>query len=245
MRIDPLKTPLINIGDPLENILDCHVPTLKEGTIFAITSKIISICQERVIPKSSGITKESLIRQECEAILPIENMPGKFMTITHGLILLSAGIDESNANENYILYPSAVQATSQHIWHYLKQRDSLERLGVIITDSRTSPLRKGVTGFTLGWCGFKPLNDYRGKPDIYGRLLEVSQTNVIDSLASSAVFVMGEGDEKTPMALITDAPHVEFQTDPPTAEELTNIRVSIKEDLYHSLTNSDKWEWVR
>jgi coenzyme F420-0:L-glutamate ligase/coenzyme F420-1:gamma-L-glutamate ligase len=71
------------------------------------------------------------------------------------------------------------------------------------------PLRSGVVGIALGYAGFKGFRDYRGKPDIYGRKLKFSSTDVADSLATVAVFLMGEGDEKQPLALIQDVP-VEF-----------------------------------
>jgi len=80
---------------------------------------------------------------------------------------------------------------------------------VLITDSRVSPLRQGVFGMALGYSGFKGLRDYRGKPDIFGRTLKVTQVGVADSLATSAALVMGEGKEQQPLAVIEDA-SVEF-----------------------------------
>jgi dihydrofolate synthase / folylpolyglutamate synthase len=55
---------------------------------------------------------------------------------------------------------------------------------------------------------------------------------------------MGEGNEQTPMALIIDAPKIEFLNRPPTPEEMDDIKISLSEDLYAPLLNTDKWEWL-
>jgi len=91
----------------------------------------------------------------------------------------------------------------------LKQKYSVKYLGILITDSRTIPLRAGITGVALGYAGFRGIKDYRGRPDIFGRKFKVSRVNVADSLATVAVFVMGEGNEQQPLAIIKKAP-VEF-----------------------------------
>jgi F420-0:gamma-glutamyl ligase len=66
------------------------------------------------------------------------------------------------------------------------------------------PLRAGVIGVALGYAGFRGLRDYRGMPDIFGRKFKFSRTNIADSLATSAVCVMGEGNEQQPIAIIKD-----------------------------------------
>ena len=77
------------------------------------------------------------------------------------------------------------------------------------TDSRTQPLRAGIIGAALGYAGFKGLRGYQGRKDIFGRKFKFSSTNIADCLATSAVLVMGEGDERQPLAIIEQAP-VEF-----------------------------------
>ena len=78
--------------------------------------------------------------------------------------------------------------------------------GVLITDSHTKPLRKGVTGIALGWFSFEPLYSYIGKPDIFNVPLQVPQNNILDAWATVAVFMMGEGSEQTPPAIIKEVP---------------------------------------
>ena len=240
MQIKPFKTHLITQGECFQSILDTYVPKMSEGSILAVTSKVISLCEGRVIPKGDNTSKFDLIKQECDAHL--NSIHDIVLTITHGILIPSAGIDESNVNDAYILYPKDIQGSAKLIWHHICERDDIRNFGVVITDSHTTPLRRGVTGICLGWCGFKPLYSYVGKPDIYGIPLQVTQTNILDALASAAVFVVGEGNEQTPLALITEAPKIEFLDRSPSEEELNSVKIPASEDLYGPLIQAAKWK---
>jgi F420-0:gamma-glutamyl ligase len=65
--------------------------------------------------------------------------------------------------------------------------------------------------------------------------------NILDALATTAVFAMGEGTEQTPFAVITNAPKINFVDRPPTAEEIKNVAIPIEEDLYAPLLLAAKW----
>jgi len=244
MKIFPIKTHRILAGESLNAILDQHLISLTEGTIVAITSKIISLCQGRVAPKDSVINKFELVRKEADAYLKEQDsLYGTHLTIKHNILIPSAGVDESNGDGSYILYPHNSQQTAAEVWRHLRQKHHLNHLGVIITDSHTTPLRKGVTGITLGWCGFEPLYSYVGKPDIFDHPLRVTQINIIDALATSAVFIMGEGAEQTPIALIENAPKIRFLSRPPTSEEEQMVHIPLEEDIYAPLLKSVDWVW--
>ncbi|MCX7343690.1 MAG: putative folate metabolism gamma-glutamate ligase [Proteobacteria bacterium] len=231
MLVEAIKTHRIECGENLEKIIDTYVKNINEQTILVITSKIISICQGRTVKKDS-ITKEELIQQEADLVIKSNNIYGIHLTIKNNILIPSAGIDESNGDNVYILYPENVQAVAKSIWNYLRNKHQLKNLGILITDSHTTPMRRGVTGIALGWCGFYPLHSYIGKPDLYGHPLRVTQINILDSLATSAVFLMGEGSEQTPIAKILNAPKIEFVDRQPTTEEIESIIISPEEDLY-------------
>jgi F420-0:gamma-glutamyl ligase len=72
-----------------------------------------------------------------------------------------------------------------------------------MTDSRTTPLRPGVTGVTLAHSGFHALQTDVGRVDGCGRRLWITQGNMVDAFAAAAVLVMGEGSEQTPLAVIS------------------------------------------
>lgn len=241
MRVQAIKTHLIQSGELLENILDRHLLSISEKTILVITSKIISICQGHILPKTS-ISKEALIKQEADAIAQMrENPYGIYLTLKNNILIPSAGIDESNGDDVYILYPKDIQNTAIALWNYVRQKHSIEHLGIIITDSHTTPLRRGVTGIALGWCGFEPLYSYVGKPDLYDKSMRITQINLLDALATSAVLVMGEGNEQTPLAVISDAPKISFLTRPPTSAEEQIILIPMEEDLYAPLLMGATW----
>lgn len=241
MEIQAIKTHRVALGESLLTLIDRYIPTLPEGAVLAITSKVVSVCQGRVVNKDT-ISKEALIMQEADAVAQGAESPYSIvLTLKEGILLPSAGIDESNADNTYILYPTAIQETAAELWHHLRKKHQVEHLGILITDSHTTPTRRGVTGIALGWCGFAPLNSYIGTPDLYGRLLRVSQTNVLDALAVAAVFAMGEGSEQTPLALLQDLPQVAFTEQPPTPEEVQGLRIPMHEDLYAPLLMGVKW----
>lgn len=229
MHIRTLRSPLVKAHDSLYTLLDTCIPPLQEQEILVITSKIISLTEGQVVTKDTTVSKQHLIQDQSDAYLPLHSFS---LTIKNHLLIPAAGIDESNAENCYILYPEDVQKSCQKIWEYLRKRDQIEEIGVLITDSRTSPLRCGVTGVSLAWCGFKSLYNYIGTPDCFGKPLEVTQTNVADSLASSAVFCMGEGNEQTPFAVISGALKVQFTKTPPSSDEFDTFYLDPSKDIY-------------
>lgn len=244
MKLKAMKTHAIKPGESITSILDQYISTLTDQVIVAITSKVLSLCQGRVIEKNSVPSKYALIEKEADAYLPEDqSLHNVHLTIKNNILIPSAGIDESNGNGMYILYPQNIQQTANVIWQHLCEKHRLRHLGVIITDSHTMPLRKGVTGITLGWCGFEPLYSYVGKPDIFSHPLQYTQINIVDALAASAVFVMGEGAEQTPIVLLEDVPKIQFLTRSPTQEEEQMIHIPLKEDIYAPLMKNANWIW--
>lgn len=190
-----------------------------------------------------GVDKDALVKDEVEYYLPKEeNKYNFFLTVKDTIMIASGGIDESNGNGYYILWPKNSQESANSIREFLVQEYGLSEVGVIITDSKTTPLRRGVAGVTLAHSGFSALNDYIDKPDIFGRHLHVTKANIADGLAGAAVLVMGEGSEQTPLAILTDLPFVTFQKRNPNAEELTDLKIPMEEDIYASILTRAPWK---
>jgi len=240
MKTHAIKTHLIQLDESLPALLDRYLPPLEENSIVVVTSKIVSLSEGRTIQKKIG--KETLIKQEADAYLDEPNPHGVLLTIKNGILIPNAGIDESNANGVYILYPKDSHLSARKIWEHLRTQHRLRHLGVLITDSHTSPMRWGVTGIALAWCGFAPLNNYIGTPDCFGRHLHFTKANVVDALAASAVFAMGEGNEQTPLALITELEKVTFVESAPTQEEIESLKIPMQEDLYGPLLMKGDWK---
>lgn len=68
-----------------------------------------------------------------------------------------------------------------------------------------------------------------------------TKANIADGLASSAVLVMGEGNEQTPLAIITEIPFVRFTRNSPTKQELSELPIDLRDDLYSKILTSVKW----
>lgn len=207
----PIKTRIVHTPkDEIWDIIDSL--EVKEGDIVFITSKILGIHQGRTA-KIGDIEKEDLIKQEAERYLAYENAVGNYhvnLTVNQNVLIPAAGIDESNADGYYIMWPKDIDKLCQEIRACLMQKFHLTKLGVVATDSHTTPLRWGVTGITIGLAGVSPLRDIRGVEDLFGRPMHVTQIDMIDPLASMAVLLMGEASECTPIVILRDYQNIEF-----------------------------------
>lgn len=219
------------MGEPLEDFVVRSVARdlLGEGMVLAITSKIISVAEGAVVDRG-GIVKGDLIRREADAFLG-ETLFGVALTIKHGILIPSAGIDESNsATGDYILFPKDPYESARKLHSALSQRWGLRKFGIVVTDSHTQPLRKGVTGIGLAHWGFKATRDLVGSPDLFGREAKMTHVNVLDAIAVAAVYRMGEIAERCPLAIVYGS-RAEF-TNESSARE---IQISPEEDLYGAL----------
>jgi coenzyme F420-0:L-glutamate ligase len=224
MIVAPIKTRLFKKDEDIVAFIRAHIKKLKEGSVVIVTSKIIALAEGRVVHSAGQKEKERLIKSESETALKTKWV---WLTVKDGMVMPNAGVDESNADDAIILLPEDCFVAAEKIRKALKKAYGVKKLAVIVTDSRTFPMRSGVTGIALGYAGIKGVRDYRGKKDLFGRVFKFSQTNVADGLASAAVTVMGEGAERQPLAVIEGAP-VEF-TEKTNRKELL---IPLKDDMY-------------
>ena len=80
-----------------------------------------------------------------------------------------------------------------------------KKVGVIITDSRLLPGKRGTTGIAIASSGFEALKDERGKKDLFGNFMVVTSISAADDLASSSQLLMGETREKSPIVIINNS----------------------------------------
>jgi dihydrofolate synthase / folylpolyglutamate synthase len=228
MNVRPIRTRIFREGEDLIAFITKHIPKLKDGSILVVTSKIAALSEGRTVEVRGKAQKEKLIREESE--WAIESFSDWWLTIRDGMFTINAGIDKSNADGKIVLLPKDSFRAATRLRVQLRRHYKVRKLGIIITDSRVAPLRRGVFGMALGYAGFKGLRDYRGKSDIFGRKLRVTQLNVADSLATAAALEMGEGAEQRPLGVIENAP-VEFCENVNKRE----LRISPKRDIYQKL----------
>ncbi len=245
MKVNPIKTEKIVPGKHTDilSVIDNYLHYVPEKSVVAITSKIVSICEGRFLDMD-GADKDEIIIGEAEMYVPrSDNSHNMLLTIIGGAMNFSSGVDESNSDGKFILWPKNPQLSANTIREHLVTKHGLSYVGVIITDTASVPMRWGQRGvFVLAHSGFAALNKYVGKKDIFGRVMNFTSSAVADALGTTATLVMGEGNEQTPIATIEDLPFVEFQGRNPTEDELEKIKMTMKNDLYSDLLLSLSWK---
>jgi len=242
MIINAIKTERVTTGSVnLLDLIASSVKELHENDILVITSKVVSLCEGSTVP-IEGTDKQELINQQADLYFPSHS--GAFninFTITGHHLIASAGIDESNGDGVYVLWPRGPQTTANQVRHFLQQHYGVEHIGVIITDSTNRPMQRGVIGIPLAHSGFDAIRRYAGEPDLFGRTIKVSTANISGGLSAAAVVAMGEGDEQTPLCRISDATFVTFQDRDPSDEELAEINIQLQDDLFAPFLTAVDW----
>lgn len=218
MEFIPIKTRvLVPPQDDLFSVLDEYLTDIRDGDILCISSKVVAIHQGRCVPIGS-IEKKELVEQEAELVIGRDYYATP-LTIKQSTFIGASGIDESNANGFYVLMPDKLFEFAEMLHTYVCKKYSLSKLGIIITDSRSLPMRFGATGVSLSYWGFKPLIDHRGEKDLFGREIKHEHTNLADGIAAGVNVVMGEVAECTPLVIARNVPQVTY-TNSNSPEEL-------------------------
>lgn len=246
VEITPIQTSIVQPGDDLEQLLDQSISKLAEQSILAVTSKVIALCEGRVVEKKTGekAEKHAVAIQESEQYLdPNQSQYNLLLTVKDGVLAINAGVDESNvADRYYVLLPKDSFATARRIWRWGRKRFKLKEFGVIVTDSRTIPLKWGVLGTALGYCGFEGLRSEIGQPDLFGHTLHMTTINHAEALAVAACYVGGEAAEAQPLVVITDIPNIKFRQSPPSKKEREVLKIVPTDDAYWPLLSSVAWK---
>jgi len=245
MFVKTIKTrPFVPPKDDLFSLLGEALSglNLKEKSIIVLASKIISIWQGRCIKMDEIKDKDELIKKEADFYLDRNKVPKGYvmLTVKDNIIIPTAGIDESNANGYFVLWPKNPFGAAKEIYNFIKENYYLNNFGIIIADSHCTPSRLGTTGISIAYYGFYPLKDYRGTKDIFGREMKISQSNVADSLAATAVFNMGEGNEQTPIAIIENINFIKFEEFDP--RKSNPLEIDRDDDIYAPLLKAIKWQ---
>jgi coenzyme F420-0:L-glutamate ligase len=224
LLVYPIRAKKINPGDSLVGnlvqALNSNHFELQDYDIVVISSKVISISEGRLRKLSSAspsskaraLAKKFLIEPEFVQILldeadrVIGGVKGALLTVAQGDAIANAGIDRKNAPAGtVVLWPSKPDLSAETLRRQLGRIFKI-KLGIIIVDSRVTPLRLGTIGMAIGCAGISPIRDYRHKPDINRRRITMTLQAVADGVAAAAQLVMGEAAEKIPFVIIRDAP---------------------------------------
>lgn len=224
LQVIPVSAPVQVAPFPLiqtlHDALAAASVTLQNGDVLAISSKYVAIAEGRVVTLADvEVSDEArslaqrynmndkiaqLVLQEADHIFGGIPM-GFLLTWRSGVIAPNAGLDRSNIPDGQaVLLPEKPYDSAHSIQERLQQ-DTGVNVGIVITDSWLVPGRYGTTGVALASAGFQPVEDERGKEDLFGNPMAVTQKGVADSISVAAQMVMGERDEATPFALVRGA----------------------------------------
>lgn len=227
MIVRPIKTRIFKEGEDLAAFILEHLKRVPERSVLAVTSKIVALAEGRTAPRGGKRRKEKIIKEESEWAFRAKHV---WLTMKDGMLMANAGVDESNARGALVLLPKDSYKAAASLRRRLQKELKVKKFGILITDSRTLPLRVGVIGIALGYAGFRGVKDYRGAPDLFGRRFRFSRGNTADGLAAAAVLAMGEGRERTPLALVADA-GIKFSNAAPGKE----IIIPGADDMYRPI----------
>lgn len=203
-----------------------------------IASKVLAYSQGLLKSVESDEAFRKLVHAEADRVLDegdhASRQAGMVLTMKNKVLIPNAGIDRSNVPEGQaVLWPSKPFKSAEKIRKQLMDKFSLDKLGIVISDSHCQPLRMGTSGIAIGWAGFEGVRDERGSKDLYGREMVYTKVAAADNLASAATLEMGETDASIPFVLIRDA-KVGFTDKLASAEDYF---ISPEECLYRGLYN--------
>lgn len=227
-----LDIPLIQEGDNIADIIfksaENQSVEFQNGDILAVTSKIISKAEGRMVnlndvkPSDKALLLGEEIKRDprlMELLLneskEIVRASEQAIIVEHrlGFICANAGIDHSNVQGSYgnkedwfLLLPKSPDKSAEKIRFFIKEKTGKD-IGVIIIDSHGRPWRKGTVGVIIGTSRVPALIDLRGKADLFGYNLNISEVSAGDELAGAASLMMGQADEKIPAIHIRGFPY--------------------------------------
>ena len=194
-----LESAEINDGDIL--VFSQKIVSKNDGKILSLSSVNPSLLANGI---ASSYGKDprlvELILSESKRIVRMEN--GIIIVETkHGFVCANAGIDESNVQDGYAtLLPDNPDQSAKLLKNRIEQETG-KSIAVIISDTFGRPFRLGQTNVAIGIAGLKPILDYNGKPDTFGKIMQVTAIAISDEICSASELVMGKV-EKCPIAIV-------------------------------------------
>jgi coenzyme F420-0:L-glutamate ligase / coenzyme F420-1:gamma-L-glutamate ligase len=227
LRALAIQSPKIHeFGDSVTNILFQSMEDQKikfeEGDILVVASKVVSMEEKRgilladvkVSEKAKKLAEETGIKPEVVELILKESLKiygyvyKAILTKTTTGLNANAGIDMSNAPHGYaLLLPEDPEKSAEKIRLEIEKKYNIY-IPVIITDSKTIPLRRGTTGAAIGVSGMTPVIDDRGKDDLYGYKMTISTRGVADNVATVGNLLMGETNERTPFVIVKGVKYI-------------------------------------
>ncbi len=221
--------PLIQPGDDLAAIVlrglrDANI-ALQNDDVLVLAQKIVSKAEGRMVrlrdvtpsPRPLELARQSgKDARFCEVVLwdtreILRVRVGLIIVETkHGWVCANAGVDRSNVaphdeNEWVLRLPEDADASAQRLRERVRALTARD-VGIIINDSHGRAWRNGAVGVAIGVAGIPAVEDLRGKPDLFGYLLQVTTVGLADQIASAASLLQGQANEGRPIVHVRGVP---------------------------------------
>jgi coenzyme F420-0:L-glutamate ligase/coenzyme F420-1:gamma-L-glutamate ligase len=215
--------PMVKPGDDLPALILAGLEragrTLQAHDVVVIAQKIVSKAEGRivdladVIPSAEAMSLAAAVGKDprivqvvlSESVKVVRSRPN-LMIMQHrlGFVMANAGVDQSNVaaadgRHRALLLPVDPDGSARKIRAALAAQADV---GVIISDSFGRPWRRGTAGVAIGAAGIPSVIDLRGKPDLFGRTLEVSIIGFADEVAAAASLLQGQAAEGQPVVVV-------------------------------------------
>ncbi len=236
--------PEVRPGDDLARLLAGAAQRLADGDVLVIAHKVVSKAEGRVIALTDVQPGEralalgaehgkdprlvEVILGESEAI--VRSRPGVLVCRTrHGYVCANAGVDASNtgADGEVVLLPADPDGSARSLRARLRELTGAAP-AIVIADSFGRAWRIGQCDVAIGVAGLRPAQDWRGRHDGGGRLLESTVVAIADEAAAAADLVRGK-DSREPAVLVRGLEGHVTAADGPGAAALIRAR---EEDLF-------------
>lgn len=217
--------PLVRAGDDLADLviraLGASGERLLAGDVIVLAQKIVSKAEGREVrladvePSSRAVELARTVNKDARLVELVLRESREVLrtrrdviVVEHrsGFVMANAGIDLSNVNgegadERALLLPEDSDASCAALRARLEAKYAVS-IGVVINDSHGRAWRNGTVGAAIGASGLPALLDLRGRPDLFGRPLKITQVGFADELAAAASLLMGQADEARPAVVI-------------------------------------------
>jgi len=224
--------PLVQAGDDLAALIRAGLGRaglqLEDGDVLVVAQKVVSKAEGRrmnlaeVVPSARAVALareggkdprvvEVVLRESRRVVRAQRGV----LIVEHrlGFVCANAGVDHSNVagegsagGEWVLLLPEDPDASARRLRQSLESWSG-KRLAVLIIDSHGRPWRMGTVGVAIGVSGFPALVDLRGREDLFGYRLRITQVGLADEIAAAASALMGQADERRPVVHVRGLPY--------------------------------------
>jgi len=201
--------------EPMDVLVVAHTPWSRiNGPNYILTDIKPS---PRAVELGALLDKDprhvEVILKESKAIVKT----GRKVIVTEnhaGIVCANGGVDQSNAGLGHLIgvphHPDQLATTIR-----TRIRETYDiNVAVIISDTVGRALRRGAVNIGIGVAGIAAMRSEKGKQDLFGYTMRVSEVALIDELASAAELVQGQTNEANPFVIIRgfDYPSTEDTT---------------------------------